>query len=146
MNHETHYRKLERMYLRANINTALFPSTRIRIEKGWSEVQLDITDEYHHALGALHGSVYFKLLDDAAFFAANSMVKDVFVLTASFHIEFLRPVSVGGLKAVGKLISTGDQHLMAGSAIYNADGKKIGFGEGEFAYSKVQLSKDIGYY
>jgi acyl-coenzyme A thioesterase PaaI-like protein len=37
---------------------------------------------HHHSIHAVHGSVYFKALDDAAFFAVNSLVEDVFVLTA----------------------------------------------------------------
>ena len=39
-----------------------------------------------HAAGAVHGSYYFKVLDDACYFAANSLVSDVFVLTVSFVI------------------------------------------------------------
>ena len=34
-----------------------------------------------HAAGAGHGTIYFKMLDDAAFYAANSMVEEQFVLT-----------------------------------------------------------------
>ena len=51
------------------------------------EIDLTISDKYFHALNAIHGTVYFKLLYDAAFFAANSVVKDVFVLTSSFNLE-----------------------------------------------------------
>jgi acyl-coenzyme A thioesterase PaaI-like protein len=46
--------------------------------------------------------LYFKLLDDAAFFAVNSVVRDVFVLTVSFNIYLTRPVSAGELKASGR--------------------------------------------
>ncbi len=46
-------------------------------------------------------SVYFKALDDAAFFAANSVVEDVFVLTTNFNIQLLRTVTEGTLIATG---------------------------------------------
>ena len=36
---------------------------------------MPIKKDYFHALEAIHGSVYFKILDDAAFFAAQSVVK-----------------------------------------------------------------------
>ena len=84
-----HYRKLEKMYLNANINKNLFDSTTASISQGEASISLEITDKYFHALGAIHGSVYFKLLDDAAFFAVSSIVFDYFVLTTSFNINLL---------------------------------------------------------
>lgn len=134
------------MYLKANVNTALYPSTTVRITEGSAEIGLDISENYFHALGAIHGSVYFKLLDDAAFFAASSVVHDVFVLTASFNIKFIRPVVKGRLKAIGNLISTGNDRYHAEAILFNGSGKKVAIGSGEFAKSTTQLSKDIGYY
>ena len=65
--------------------------------------RLLLKEKYFHALGAIHGSVYFKLLDDAAFFAASSIVEDVFVLTTSFTINITKPVSQGTIKAIGNV-------------------------------------------
>ncbi|MEM1407225.1 MAG: thioesterase, partial [Bacteroidota bacterium] len=79
-----HFGKLRNMYLKANINTQIFDTTECQIEYKKATISLTISDKYFHALGAIHGSVYFKLLDDAAFFAVNSIVEDVFVLTTSF--------------------------------------------------------------
>ena len=45
-----------------------------------------------HAAGAAHGTIYFKMLDDAAFYAANTLVTDRFLLTTSFNLQFLRPI------------------------------------------------------
>lgn len=70
----THFQKLEQMYLQANVNTMVFNSTTCEIKKGKAEIGLNISEKYFHALGAIHGSVYFKLLDDACFFAVNSLV------------------------------------------------------------------------
>ena len=91
------------MYLKANINTDLYASTTVNIKNGYSEVGLTISKNYFHALGAIHGSVYFKLLDDAAFWAVNSIVHDVFCLTTSFNIHITKPVSSGKLLAKGTL-------------------------------------------
>lgn len=38
---------------------------------GEAEVSIEVGRELFHASGAVHGSVYFKLLDDAAFFAVH---------------------------------------------------------------------------
>jgi uncharacterized protein (TIGR00369 family) len=140
-----HHRKLERMYLNANLNTMIYDSTTCRITHESAEIGLDITKKYFHALGAIHGSVYFKLLDDAAFFAVSSIVEDAFVLTSSFHINLIRPVSKGRISAVGQVISKSKSIFMAESSLYNEAGKKIAFGTGNFVKSKINLTPEIGY-
>lgn len=144
MNSE-HFRKLERMYLNANVNTMLFDTTTCSISEEEAKIGLLISDKYFHALGAIHGSVYFKLLDDAAFFAVNSIVRDVFVLTTSFHINIIRPASEGQLTAIGKVKFKSRTLFVAESTLYNEAGKEIAFGTGNFARSGVQLSEEIGY-
>ena len=140
-----HYKKLERMYLQANVNTMVFNSTSCNIREGEAEIGLTISEKYFHALGAAHGSVYFKLLDDACFFAVQSLVEDVFVLTTSFNINLIRPVNQGVIKAVGKLKYTSKELFVAEANLYNSEGKEIGFGTGNFTKSRIALSKEIGY-
>ncbi|MBQ0733767.1 PaaI family thioesterase [Aquimarina celericrescens] len=140
-----HYDKLERMYLQANINTQIFDTTTVRISEEMAQIGLKISNKYFHALGAIHGSVYFKLLDDAAFFAVNSMVKDVFVLTSSFNINLLRPANTGIITAVGKVKFKSRNLFVAEATLYNEDGKEIAFGTGNFTKSKIELSEKIGY-
>jgi len=110
-----------------------------------AEIGLTISEKYFHALGAIHGSVYFKLLDDAAFFAVNSMVEDVFVLTTSFNINLIRPANRGVLKAIGELRYSSENLFVAQSRLLNEEGKEIAFGTGNFAKSKIKLSEEIGY-
>lgn len=142
---EEHYRKLERMYLNANVNTQLFDTTTANIGHETAEIGLTIAPKYFHALGAIHGSVYFKLLDGAAFFAVNSIVDDVFVLTTNFNIQLIRPANAGTLKAVGKVRYQSRNLFVAESTLYNEAGKEIAFGTGNFAKSKIALTPDIGY-
>ncbi|EZH75143.1 thioesterase [Aquimarina atlantica] len=140
-----HYSKLERMYLQANINTALYDTTTVKISEGLAQIELKISEKYFHALGAIHGSVYFKLLDDAAFFAVNSIIKDVFVLTTSFNINLIRPVDKGIITAIGKIKFKSKNLFVAESTLYNENGKEVAFGTGNFAKSKIELSEKIGY-
>ena len=140
-----HYRKLERMYLNANFNREIYESTQIQIENEQAIIKLTIAPKYFHALGAIHGSVYFKLLDDAAFFAVNSIVKDVFVLTTSFNINLVRPANAGVITATGKVKFQSKNLFIAESSLVNEQGKEIAFGTGHFAKSKVVLSEEIGY-
>jgi len=140
-----HYKKLEKMYLNANINKMIFDTTTIKISHKTAEIGLTISEKYFHALGAIHGSVYFKLLDDSAFFAVNSMVEDAFVLTTSFNLNIVRPATSGLLKAIGEIRYESKNLFTAQSTLYNEEGKEIAFATGNFAKSKIELSEKIGY-
>ncbi|MGH1365146.1 MAG: PaaI family thioesterase [Calditrichia bacterium] len=144
MNKE-HFRKLERMYLEANIQKELYESTTIKIEHKRTEIGMMVSDKYFHALNGMHGSVYFKLLDDAAFFAVNSVISDVCVLTTSFNINLVRPVGLGKIHAVGELRFQSRNLFVAEAQLFNEAGKEVAFGTGHFAKSKVVLSEEIGY-
>ena len=60
-----HLRGLERLYARAPVN-ALFTSTLALVERGRAEIRFEVTPAVFHAAGAAHGTIYFKMLDDAA--------------------------------------------------------------------------------
>lgn len=142
---EHHFNKLRNMYLQANINAMIFDTTTCTISQKKSEISLNITEKYFHALGAIHGSIYFKLLDDAAFFAASSVVEDVFLLTTSFTINITKPVSQGTIKAIGNIRFQSNNLIVAESSLYNEEGKEIAFGTGNFAKSKILLKDTQGY-
>ena len=143
MSNERHYRKLEHMYYTARINEYYKPV--MRIADGTAEVTIALDEKFFHAANATHGSVYFKMLDDAAFFAVNSVVEDVFVLTVTFNVHFLRPVDRGAIRAIGKLIFASKTMFVAEARLYNEQGKEIAFGSGTFMRSKMPLTEDIGY-
>ena len=141
--HDDHYRRLERMYLSAPANEYFKPD--IRIGDGTAEVKLAVRPDFFHAASAVHGSVYFKLLDDATFFAASSLVRDFFVLTASFNIYFLRPISAGTMTARGTIMSRSTRLLIGDSVLVDDAGREIARGSGTFMPSKVVLDEKLGY-
>jgi len=138
-----HYRKLEQMYLAAPINA--FYSPTIWISHGEAEITIPVKPEFYHAANAVHGSVYFKLLDDAAFFAVNSLIHDYFALTASFTTYLLRPVSEGTMKASGRVVFAGAKSFVAESVVVDSEGNEVARGSGNFVTSKIKLTADIGY-
>ena len=89
--------------------------------------------------------VYFKLLDDAAFFSVNSLVRDVFVLTVSFNIYLTRPVSAGELKASGRVVHRSRRLFLAESELVNGEGQEVARGSGVFMPSTIALSPELGY-
>lgn len=119
---------------------AHYASAALRVDAGTSVVTLDAGPEYHHGMGAVHGSVYFKMLDDAAYFAANSKVTDYFLVTTGFHLHMLRPVSSGALRAEGRLKLYSPALLIADAVLYDSSGKEVAYGTGHFAKSKFHVN------
>jgi uncharacterized protein (TIGR00369 family) len=143
--HEIHFRKLERMYLSAPLNNHLYNGITITISEQKAELTLKIDEKFFHAAKAIHGSVYFKMLDDAAFFAVNSIVKDFFVYTVSFNVQLLRPVSSGIIKSIGELKFKSSNLFIADSTLLDENNKLVGRGSGNFMKSKIELTQEIGY-
>ena len=106
---------------------------------------IPVQKKYFHAANAVHGSVYFKAMDDAAFFAVNSLVEKTFVLTVAFTIQLTKPVSSGEMIARGRYVGrSGDQYL-AEAVLMDSEGNEIGRGSGAFVKSRIALSPKIGY-
>ena len=138
-----HFRKLERMYATAPVNDYFKPG--MRVDHGTAEVTISARKDFYHAAGAVHGVVYFKLLDDAAFFAANSLVEDVFVLTVSLNTYLTRPVTDGEMKAIGRVVHQSGRLIIADAQILDSEGRQLGRGTGTFMPSKIALTPAIGY-
>ena len=140
---EAHYRKLEAMYAAAPTNRHYSPS--ISVAKGRATVQLTVRDDFFHSAGALHGSVYFKMMDDAALFAANSLVTDVMLVTIAYNVQLMRPVTGGVLTAVGEVTSSSRKLFFANAEITDSRDRRIACGSGTFIKSSVALHKVRGY-
>jgi uncharacterized protein (TIGR00369 family) len=140
---EEHFRKLERMYHDAPIADTI--ESELTVREGEAEVVVPVDESYHHALGGAHGALYFKALDDAAFFAANSLVEDSFVLTTDFDLYLERPVSTGAIRAVGEVFNDNPNQLLASAVAYDSDDCEIARGTGSFYTSDAELTPEIGY-
>jgi uncharacterized protein (TIGR00369 family) len=141
---ELHWRALEGLYASAPVN-ALFESALHIVGDGQSRITFAIEPSCYHAAGAAHGTIYFKMLDDAAFYAANTLVTDRFLLTTSFNLHFTKPVRHGEVVAEGRWISGRRRVLVAESRLIDAEGEEIGRGTGTFMRSRIPLSGLEGY-
>ena len=139
-----HFRALERLYASAPINQ-LFPS-RLQIPAaGQARIDFTVDPAHFHAAGAAHGTLYFKMLDDAAFYAANSLVTDRFLLTTAFNLLFTRPLHPGPITAEGKWLSGQRRVFVAEARLIDSAGEEVGRGTGTFMRSKVPLATLPGY-
>jgi uncharacterized protein (TIGR00369 family) len=140
---EEHFRRLERMYMAAPINEFFRP--QIQIGRGTAEIRVPVDRRFFHAARAAHGCLYFKSLDDAAFFAVSSLVEDNFVLTSNFNLYMLAPVTGGVVRAVGNVVRGGGSSFLAESVLYDERDEEIARGSGMFVKSKIRLAPEMGY-
>jgi uncharacterized protein (TIGR00369 family) len=139
-----HFRALESLYRSAPVN-GLFQSSIEIAEPGLARIRFEVGDESFHAAGAAHGTLYFKMMDDAAFYACNSMVTDRFLLTTAFNLVFTRPLKSGPVIAEGRWIS-GRRRVFVGEArLLLPDGEEAARGTGTFMRSHIPLSSLAGY-
>jgi uncharacterized protein (TIGR00369 family) len=139
-----HFRALESLYAAAPIN-GLFESRLDIPEAGVARISFTIEPRHYHAGGAAHGTSYFKMLDDAAFYACNSLVTDRFLLTTAFNLLFTRPIKAGPVIAEGRWVS-GQRRVFVGEArLIDADGEEAARGTGTFMRSSIPLAGLPGY-
>lgn len=139
-----HYRALERLYAAAPINR-LFDSTLEVTGAGTARIRFDLDERHYHAAGAVHGTSYFKMLDDAAFYAANSLVTDRFLLTTAFNLLFTRPLKAGPVVAEGKWVSGQRRVFVAEARLIDRTGEEVARGTGTFMRSHIALAGLTGY-
>lgn len=143
MSNEQHYRRLEKMYAAAPINAFFTPA--LKVEEGYASIDMQVQSKFFHAAQAVHGAVYFKGLDDAAWFAAASLEPEFFVLTSSFTTYITRPISDGVMHAVGEVVHQNRSQFIAEAVIYDEDDEQIARANGIFVRSKMKLTDTLGY-
>lgn len=141
---EAHLRALESLYNSAPINR-MFRSDIVLPEAGRSEIRFMVEEESFHAAGAAHGTLYFKMLDDAAFYAANGLVSDRFLLTTAFNVHFTKPMRGGEARAEGRWVSGKRRVFVAEARIVDVEGEECARGTGTFMRSHIALSGLDGY-
>jgi uncharacterized protein (TIGR00369 family) len=139
-----HYRALESLYRHAPVNR-LFESRLEIVEKGFARIRFEVGEQLFHAAGAAHGTLYFKMMDDAAFYACNSLVTDRFLLTTAFNLLFTRPLRSGPVTAEGRWASGRRRVLVGEARVIDSAGELAASGTGTFMRSHIPLSGLPGY-
>jgi uncharacterized protein (TIGR00369 family) len=141
---DAHYRALESLYGHAPIN-GLFQSRLEIVEEGFARIRFQVGQTHFHAANAAHGTLYFKMLDDAAFYACNSLVTDRFLLTTAFNLLFTKPLREGPVTAEGRWASGRRRVFVADARLIDSAGEEAARGTGTFMRSHIPLSSLPGY-
>jgi uncharacterized protein (TIGR00369 family) len=114
-----HHRLLERVYHAAPTN-GLTPA-RLEVGHGWAELAMEPSGQHLQAVGAVHGMLVCKVLDETAFYAANSLVGDVFLTTSELSVRFLAPADPGGAAhARAEVVHAGRSSFVVDAWAWNA--------------------------
>ena len=138
-----HFKKIINGYKSAPINQLYKP--KMNLSLGKSIIQIKILQQFHHSANSLHGSIYFKMLDDAAWAASNTYVEDVFLFTYNFNIFLTKPVSKGLITSKGMLVEKKDKKYIAKSYLFDNNDNEIANGSGIFMRSNYLLKDAIGF-
>src|SRR3546814_12948862 len=85
------------------------------------------------------------MMDDAAFYACDSLLTDRFLLTTAFNLNFTRPLKGGEVIAEGRWVS-GRRRVFVGDArLIDAAGEEAARGTGTFMRSHIYLTSLDGY-
>jgi uncharacterized protein (TIGR00369 family) len=141
---DAHHRALESLYDSAPINR-LFDSRLEIVGPGEARIRFELGERYYHAAGAVHGTAYFKMLDDAAFYAANTLVTDRFLLTTAFNLMFTRPLREGPVVPEGRWVSGRRRVFVAEARLIDSSGEEAARGTGTFMRSQIPLAGLPGY-
>jgi len=140
---QRHFNRLVSMYENAPINQYFNP--KMEISLGQSKIEMEISENFHHSGKSLHGSVYFKMLDDAAFFAASSYVDDNFLVTTTFTTYLTRSMSKGVIRSKGEVVNKNNTQIISESVLFDDQNREIARGSGIFVQSKFPLKNALGY-
>jgi uncharacterized protein (TIGR00369 family) len=107
----------------------------------WSEglavFEIDVTPALMNSIGAVHGGVPMTLIDVVCTYAGvycEDPERQRRAITLSLNTSFLRPVSEGTLKGVGRKQGGGRTIYFARGEIFDADDRLIATGDGTFRY------------
>ena len=134
------FERLEQMYLSDDRNEK--DDAGIRIQEGESEIVIPIDGQHFRSDGSLDNAICFKLLDDAASLAVNSVVRDVLVRAESFTVRYAHRAPAGELAARGRLLDLSEGQYLAESVVVDSEGREVCRGTGAFVKSDTALGSE----
>lgn len=94
------------------------------IGSGTATLALNVRQDLTQNLGLVHGGVIASLIDTATAFAILSLLAPKErVTTVDLTISYLRPVTMGRLRAVAKVVRAGRRLFVVSAKVFDEDGK-----------------------
>lgn len=96
------------------------------VKKGWAQIRIPFSDKLTNANGMVHGGAIFSAADSATGMALLGMLdKGIRIATLELKINYLRPVSQGGIIAESRIIHKGMQTAIGDTDVRNDAGELV---------------------
>ena len=105
----------------------------VRLERGRSELKLNVTSSLTQSRGIAHGGVAASLIDSAAGLALCTMIKPgQMINTVEMKVNYLAPAPPGVLRASGKIIRRGKLIAVGEGEVRNREGVLVAKGSATY--------------
>ncbi len=141
--HEQHLEKLENLYLSDAANKEFDPG--VKVFEGEAEIHVPVREKISNIDGTIIGCICYKLMEDAAILAVNSIVNDVQVLASNFNIYLSNSIASRELTARARFMGNSGNQFLVETVVTDANRKEIARGSGAFVKSSLKLSQMTGY-
>ncbi|AFE06194.1 hypothetical protein COCOR_05105 [Corallococcus coralloides DSM 2259] len=133
------YDALMRILPLAPINKLYQPRDLV-VRKGEASLEMPVLEQFFNGGHMVHGSTYFKGLDEAAWFAANSLADRFALATTSFTTYIVRAVRKGNLQVRARVISATPNLVVVEADMFNDGDVLVARGSGTFQPTQVPIS------
>lgn len=103
----------------------------VHAEDGIAEIAFNYREDLTNVIGTLHGGVFMAALDTVMGIATHSLgFSDV--MTIQLETRFLKPITEGRVRAIGRVISQTRSTIILEGRLYNTDQELVGFATATF--------------
>ncbi len=96
----------------------------VKVEPGYAELEIELDRRHRNTIGTVHGGVYASLADTALGIAHGSLLGEGEIsTTVDLQITFLRPLTEGAMRAVGRVIRHGRNLTYVECDVTDAEGR-----------------------
>ena len=138
-----HLEKLENMYLSDPVNKEFNPG--VTILEGEAEIHIPVRKKVSNADGSIIGCICYKLMEDAAILAVNSIVNDVQVSASNFNVYLSNTAASRELTARAKFMGNSGNQILVETVVLDDNRNEIARGNGAFIKSSTELNQLDGY-
>jgi uncharacterized protein (TIGR00369 family) len=118
------YGKVANKTLRENLATSLLGFEAVSVTRGRAVLKMEVQAKHRQLHGVVHGNILAALADTASAIAVYTTVpRGTALATIELKINYLEAVPAGRVKAVGRVLRTGRNFVVAECELIDSRGR-----------------------
>lgn len=109
-------------------------------DEGRAVFTMPYNPNFDHAMGAIHGSVFGTLVDNAGWFTVAPHYEN-WIVTVEYSTRLHEPIAKETLIAIGKIVRMGSRMASAEMEIRTPDGRLAATGAGTFIVTSMPYDR-----